>query len=61
MKCEPKKKSFQWIVSEDKVLWLKDNKKLREACRNMKTEGLRKHKWHVSKAQLTHSMSLGMK
>ena len=47
MKCEPKKKTFQWIVSEDKVLWLKDNKKLREACRNMKTEGLRKHKFHL--------------
>jgi len=47
MKSEPKKKSFQWIVSEDKVLWLKDNKKLREACRNMKTEGLKKHKFHL--------------
>jgi integrase/recombinase XerC len=47
MKCEPKKKSFQWMVSEDKVLWLKDNRKLRKACRNMKMEGLRKHKFHL--------------
>ena len=47
MKCEPKKKLFQWTVSEDKVLWLKDNRKLRNACRNMKMEGLRKHEFHL--------------
>lgn len=47
MKDEPKRKSFQWTVSEDKVLWLKDNRKLRKACRNMKMEGLRKHKFHL--------------
>ncbi len=42
MKSEPKKKSFKWTVSEDKVLWLNDNRKLRKGCRRMKSDGLRK-------------------
>jgi integrase/recombinase XerD len=42
MKSEPKKKSFKWTVSEDKVMWLNDNQKLRKECRKMKSDGLRK-------------------
>ena len=45
MKSEPKKKAFKWTVSEDKVIWLQDNRKLRQACRRMKAEGIRKHQF----------------
>jgi site-specific recombinase XerD len=47
MKSEPRKKSFQWTVSGDKVLWLKDNRKLRRACLDMRGEGLRRHRFHM--------------
>lgn len=42
MKSEPVKKTFKWTVSEDKVLWLSDNRKLRKGCRKMKSDGLQK-------------------
>ena len=47
MKSEPVKKSFKWTVSEDKVIWLQDNRKLRKTGRKMKAEGLRKHRFHL--------------
>ena len=47
MKSEPAKKSFKWTVSEDKVIWLQDNRKLRNTARKMKTEGLAKHRFHL--------------
>jgi site-specific recombinase XerD len=47
MKSEPVKQAFKWTVSEDKVIWLQDNRKLRKACRRMKAEGLRTHRFSL--------------
>jgi len=38
------KKSFEWIISEDKVLLEEEIKKLRKFCQQQKTKGIRKKK-----------------
>lgn len=58
MKYEPKKKPFKWTVSEDKVLWLSDNRKLRKECRKMKSEGLRKGVFFLTRDWFMVELSL---
>jgi len=47
MKSEPGKRPFKCTVGEDKVLWLKENRKLRTACRARRAEGVRTRKFHL--------------
>jgi len=42
---KPKHKSFEWVLSEDKVLLREEIAKLRKYCRRLKLKGTRKNKF----------------
>lgn len=45
MNHEPEKKSFEWVISEDKVLPKDEIRQLRKFCQKLKQKGLRKGKF----------------
>ncbi len=47
MKSEPKKKSFKWTISENKILSITDVDRLRNACLELKEEGIRHQKFFL--------------
>jgi site-specific recombinase XerD len=45
MNPEPKQKSFEWVISEDKVLQEREIKKLRKFCNRIKRKGPKNNKF----------------
>jgi len=47
MNSEPKKKSYEWILSEKKVLLKAEIKRLRKFCKRLRREGIKKEKFFL--------------